>query len=54
MVDKHRGVRLLEQHMKVYEKILEKRIRDIKKIDEKQFGLQPGKSTAYTILYYSC
>ena len=42
MVDKHRGVRLLEQDMKVYEKTLEKRLRDIVKIDEKQFGFQSG------------
>ena len=47
MVDKHRGVRLLEQDMKVYEKTLEKRHRDkiIVKIDEKQFGFHSGKST---------
>ena len=35
MVDKHRGVRLLEQDMKVYERTLEKRQRDIVKIDQK-------------------
>ena len=34
MVDKNRGVKLLEQDMKVYEKTLEKRLRDIVKIDE--------------------
>ena len=44
MVDKHRGVRLLEQDMKVYEKTLEKRLRDIVKIDEKQFGFLSGKA----------
>ena len=46
MVDKHRGVRLLEQDMKVYKKTLEKWFRDIVKVDEKQFGFQSGKSTA--------
>ena len=45
IVDKHRGKRLLEQHIKVYEKTLEKRLRDIVKIDEKQFGFQSIKST---------
>ena len=35
MVDKQIGVKLLEQDMKVYEKTLEKRLRDIVKIDEK-------------------
>ena len=49
MVDKHRGVRLLEQDMKVYEKTLEKRLRDIVKIDEKLFGFQSGKSTVDAI-----
>ena len=34
--------------MKVYEKILEKRLRDIAKIDEKQFGFRSGlKSTVH-------
>ena len=49
VVDKHRGVRLIEQNMKVYEKTLEKRLRDIVKIDEKQFGFQSGKSTVDAI-----
>ena len=35
MVDKQIGVKLLEQDMNVYEKTLEKRLRDIVKIDEK-------------------
>ena len=48
-VDRRRGVRLLEQDMKVYEKTLEKRLRDIVKVDEKQFGFLPGKSTVDAI-----
>ena len=35
--------------MKVYEKTLGKRLRDIVKIDEKQFGFQSGKLTVDTI-----
>ena len=55
MVDKHRGVRLLEQDMKVYEKILKKRLKNIVKIDKKQFGFQSGKSTVDAFLHYdSC
>mgnify|MGYP001798778534 CR=1 FL=1 len=55
MVDKHRGVRLLEQDMKAYEKIQEKKLRDIVKIKEKRFGFQPGRSTVDAFLYYdSC
>ena len=34
VVGKYRGVKLPEQDMKVYEKTLEKRLRDIVKIDE--------------------
>ena len=45
MVNKHRGVSLLEQDMKVYEETLQKRLRAIVKIDDKQFGFQSGKST---------
>ena len=49
MVDKHKGMRLLEQDMKVHKKTLEKRLRDIVKVDEKQFGFQPFKSTVDAI-----
>ena len=44
VMEKHRGL-----NMKVYEKTLEKRLRDIVKIDEKQFGFQSGKSTVDAI-----
>ena len=47
--DNYRGVRLLEQGMKLWEKILEKRLRNIVKLDEKQFGFQSGKSTTDAI-----
>ena len=42
-------MRFQEQDMKVYEKPLEKRLRDIVKIDEKQFGFQSGKSSVDAI-----
>ena len=38
--------------MKVYEKTLEKRLRDIVKIDEKQFGFQTGKSTVVNYEFF--
>ena len=41
MVEKHRGVSLLKQDIKVYENTVKRRLRDIMKIDEKQFGFQP-------------
>ena len=49
MVKKHRGVRLLVQDMKVYQRTLEKKLRDIVKINEKQFGFQSGKSSVDAI-----
>ena len=51
MVDKYSSVRLLEQDMMVYKKTLEKRLRDVVKIGEKQFGLQSGKATVMQFLY---
>ena len=46
---KYRGVRLLEHGMKLWEKILEERLRRIVNIDECQFGFQEGKSTTDAI-----
>ena len=45
----HRGVKLLEYAMKVVEKVLRKRCRQIVTIDEMQFGLMPGKGTIYVV-----
>ena len=47
--NKYRGVRLLEHGMKIWEKILEERLRKLVKIDESQFGFQKGKSTTDAI-----
>ena len=38
------GVKLLEQPMKIVEKVLEK-IRTLVNLDEMQFGFMPGKGT---------
>ena len=45
----YRGIRLLEHSMKVWEKILEERLRKIVKINKCQFGFMPGKSTTEAI-----
>ena len=42
---KYQGVRLLEHGMKLWETIMEERLREIVKIDECQFGFQEVKST---------
>ena len=45
----YRGVKLLEHGMKVVERVLEKRLREIIKIDDMQFGFMPGKGTVDAI-----
>ena len=40
-----RGIKLLEHGMKIMEKILERRLRQIIPIDDMQFGFSPGKGT---------
>ena len=41
----YRGVKLLEHAMKIVERVLERRIRKVVKVDEMQFGFMPGKGT---------
>ena len=41
----YRGIKLLEHGMKVYERVLEKRLRESVTIDAMQFGFMPGKGT---------
>ena len=42
---KYRGVRLLEHGMKIYERVLERRLRDLADVGDYQYGFCPGKST---------
>ena len=42
MCEKYTGVRLMDHSMKVWEKILERRLREIVEINENQFGFQQG------------
>ena len=44
-----RPIKLLEQLLKVHERVLEKRIRCQVSIDNMQFGSMPGKGTIYAI-----
>ena len=45
----YRAIKLLEQPMKVLERVLEKRIRCQVSIDNMQFGFMPGKGTTDAI-----
>ena len=39
----YRGVKLLEHAMKIVEKVQEKRMQHMVKVDKMQFGFMPGK-----------
>ena len=41
----YRGVKLLEHAMKIVERVLENRIRELVMIDQMQFGFMPGRGT---------
>ena len=43
LCEKHRGIRLLEHAMKVYEKVLDGRLREILQIDSRQFWVHEWK-----------
>ena len=45
----YRGIKLISHTMKIWEKIIEKRIRDETTIGEEQFGFMPGRGTADAI-----
>lgn len=45
----YRGIRLLEHAMKVFERVIEARVRKIVKIDSMQFGFMPGRGTTDAI-----
>ena len=46
---KYRGVRLLEHGMKIYERVLERRLRDLVDIGDYQYGFCSGRSTTGAI-----
>ena len=46
---KYRGVRLLDIGVKLFEKVLEERLRKLIKVDGRQFGYCPGRSTTDAI-----
>ena len=45
----YRGIKLLDQVMKVLERVTEKRVRDKVQIDSMQFGFRPGRGTTDAI-----
>ena len=47
--DKYRGLRLLEHSMKVWERVLDRRLKEVVSIGSNQFGFAAGKSTTDAI-----
>ena len=45
----YRGIKLLEHAMKVFERVIEARLREKVDIDDMQFGFRAGKSTTDAI-----
>ena len=46
-----RGIRLLGHAIKIFKKVLDKRLRQLIKIDDMQFGFMCGRSATGTIFY---
>ena len=44
-----RGIKLLSHTLKLWERVVESRLRKIVNISERQYGFQPGKSTIQTL-----
>ena len=47
----YRGVKLLEHAMKIVERVQEKRIRELVKVDDMQFGFMPGRARLMLCLF---
>ncbi|CAL5400242.1 unnamed protein product [Camellia sinensis] len=45
----YRGIKLMCHIMKVWERVMERRLRDITEVSENQFGFMPGRSTMEAI-----
>ena len=45
----YRGIKLMSHTMKLWERIIETRLREITNIADNQFGFRPGKSTTEPI-----
>ena len=48
----YRGVKLLGHAMKIVEKVLERRMRGMVKVDEMRFGFMPGKETIDAVFIF--
>ena len=45
----YRGIKLVEHAIKILERVIERRVRNVVKIDSMQFGFMAGKSTTDAI-----
>ena len=49
----YRGIKLLYHTMKIWEHIVDKRVRGEVEVAEEQFGFMPGRGTTNAIAIYS-
>ena len=45
----YRGIKLLDQVMKVFERVIERKMRNLVSLDDMQFGFRPGRGTTDAI-----
>ena len=51
VINSYRGIKLLEHALKLYEKILDGRLREVVDIDQMQDGFMPGRGTVMLGLF---
>ena len=44
-----RGIKLLDQVMKLFERVIERKMRNLVSLDDMQFGFRPGRGTTDAI-----
>jgi hypothetical protein len=45
----YRGIKLLDQVMKIFERVIERKMRNVVSLDDMQFGFRPGRGTTDAI-----
>ena len=48
----YRGIKLLSHCLKLWERVIEARLRDMAKISNRLYGFQKGKSTTQPIVFF--
>ena len=54
MLGNYRGIKMISHTMKIWERIIEARLRDRLEISKQQYGFMPKKGTSEPCLLYEC